>query len=180
MRRLALVAVFSAIPVSGLSQSEPEPLPTRYLCVRSATPDPDEMPTTVLEMLDYVRRQLSAARILEFNGATADFEQSLPADPYHVQARHNEVSIMSRGYLMDGGPQCAAHSAADPLRACNWSFREITDQDQSSDSVRLVWETAVLDGNTLKITSIVSGQVSDTVEVFDCEEADEVERHLNR
>ncbi len=169
MAFLALLATASA----AVSQDELEPFPSAYFCVSAAPLEPEEVPRTAIEMLEYIERQLRTGRVLQFNGGSADFENYLPDFPYTVHARHNDVSILSRAYLMDGGPNCDAFRS-EPYGQCDWSFREPTTRDESSKGVRLVWETLVLDRNQLTLTTIYSGEAENTVEVFDCTDGADV------
>ena len=162
------------------AQTDEMPFPTRYVCVEARDVGSEDEPKSVLEMLEFVNKQLSAASVLEFQGTTALWDSDFPGlPPLQVLVRHNDVSLMERGYLAAGGPGCDAWREK-PFGSCDWSFRGITGSDQSSESVRLVWEFYVLKGSTLSRTKVFSGEPETKVQTYDCTDSDSIDRFMKR
>lgn len=96
-----------------------DPLPTKYICVSADPIEAEQVPKTALEMLEFVNSTLDAAAVLEFHGEEAKFGSMLSIEPkIRVLARHNNVSVLERGFIMDGGARmrCVSRSIIRHLR----------------------------------------------------------------
>lgn len=131
MRQIIALLILSAMAAHADDGSQDDALPTRYVCVESKEMEGKGAPTTALQMLEYVNRQLDRARVLTFSGETADFGHSLPDEPaYTVVVRHNDISILARGFLLDGGEGCNALTSP-PSGKCSWRVLDLKPEDQS-------------------------------------------------
>src|SRR5690606_5810029 len=102
LRTLPLVLLFLA--AASAAHAVDDPLPTRYICVSADPIDAEEVPETALEMLEFVNDALGAAAVLECHGEEAMFGSMLSIEPkISVLARHNDISVLERGFIMDGG-----------------------------------------------------------------------------
>lgn len=157
-----------------------ESLPTKYICVSADPIDTEQVPKTALEMLEFVNGTLDAAAVLEFHGEEAKFGSMLSIEPkISVLARHNDVSVLERGFIMDGGPGCDA-LRQPPTGTCDWTYLPIMPEDQSSVGSRLVWEFYTLKSSVLSRTTILSGQHEPITETWDCSDAEMIDRYLRK
>lgn len=131
-------------------------------------------------MLEFLNETLDAATVLEFHGEEAEFGPALSSEPkIKVLARHNDVSVLERGYIMDGGAGCEA-LRSPAAGTCNWEYVPLSAEDQSSTTSRLVWEFYTLKASVLSRTSVFSGQQEPITETWDCSDAEMIMRYLRR
>lgn len=176
LRILPLALLFQG--AAPAAHATDDPLPTKYICVSADPIDAEQVPKTALEMLEFVNSTLDAAAVLEFHGEEAKFGSMLSIEPkIRVLARHNDVSVLERGFIMDGGPGCDAF-LDPPSGTCDWTFHPILPGNQSSISTRLVWEFYTLKYSTLTQTTIFSGQHEPTTVTWHCSDAEMIDRYL--
>ena len=171
------------LPLSALAQDIPAPM-QRFCLSNEATAEEKEI-VAPIDALKAANALLDQGSMLTITGSKATFQDAWIGGPdFLVRANHNNVVLMDRGLLMEGGAGCNAwHQEYGSAPNCDWKIAPLPRVDMSaevSDTAYMVWETLVLTGNDLTMIRVMSGGREISTETYACDDPQELLRYMRK